>query len=164
MSSFAKLAQQLITTLGIPSTSSPLFLTYNTFFTTPSGCCVLGFHSVTSSNQTYAVAAYSDPGIFNAPIEDIHALSHELGEWLDDPFVNNPTPGWQAGQAKSCQKNLEVGDPVTGIAFSVTLNNVDYHPEDLVFLPWFARESPSTAVNGWYTFLNSFASPPSVCQ
>ena len=53
---------------------------------------------------------------------------------------------------------------MTGIAFTATLNGTTYHPEDLVFLPWFARESPSTSVNGWYTFLNTFASPPPVCQ
>ncbi len=57
------------------------------------------------------------------------------------------------GQVSGCQNNLEDGDPVTGIAFPVPLNGFTYHPEDLVFLPWFARESPSPSVNGWYTFL-----------
>jgi len=161
---FDLLARRLITSLGIPPTSLPLFLSYNTFLTEAGSCCILGYHSVTGGNQTYAVAAYNDPGIFNVPIEDIHALSHELGEWLDDPFGVNRTPGWQAGQATVCQKNLEVGDPVTGVAFTATLNNTDYHPEDLVFLSWFARESPSSAVNEWYTFLNTFASPPPVCH
>lgn len=144
-----------------------IFLTYNTFFT-QQGCCILGFHEATGLSQatarTVVVAAYSDAGVFTDPIEDIHALSHELGEWMDDPFGNNPTPGWSAGQAAgTCQKNLEDGDPVTGIAFNVSLNGMTYHPEDLVFLSWFARQSPSTAVNGWYSFLNSFASPPAVC-
>jgi hypothetical protein len=161
---FDLLARRLITRLGIPPTSLPLFLAYNTFLTEAGECCILGYHSVTSDNHTYAVAAYNDPGIFDVPIEDIHALSHELGEWVDDPFGNNRTPGWRAGQATFCQKNLEVGDPVTGVAFTATLNNTDYHPEDLVFLSWFARESPSSAVNGWYTFLNTYTSPPPVCR
>jgi hypothetical protein len=144
-----------------------IFLTYNTFFT-QQGCCILGFHEATglspATARTVVVAAYNDAGVFSSPIEDIHALSHELGEWMDDPFGNNPTPGWSAGQAAgTCQKNLEVGDPVTGIAFNVPLNGMTYHPEDLVFLSWFARQSPSTAVNGWYSFLNSFASLPAVC-
>jgi hypothetical protein len=145
-----------------------VFVTYNTFFT-QNGCCILGFHLATgvspATAQTLAVAAYNDPGVFNVPIQDIHALSHEVGEWADDPFGNNPVPGWSAGQAAgTCQKNLEVGDPVTGIAFDVTMNGMTYHPEDLVFLSWFARQTPSTAVNGWYTFLNSFGSPPAVCR
>ena len=50
---FDQLARGLIATLGIPPTS--LFLTYNTFFT-QGGCCILGYHSATSGNQTYAVA------------------------------------------------------------------------------------------------------------
>jgi len=53
---------------------------------------------------------------------------------------------------------------VTGIAFTAPLNGTTYHPEDLTFLSWFARESPSSAANGQYTFLNTFASPTPVCQ
>jgi hypothetical protein len=157
-------AQNLITSLGIPASSLPLFLDYNTFWTS-GGCCILGYHGTKIGNQSYAVAAYSDPGIFSAPIEDIHALSHELGEWMDDPFGNNAVPAWgHVGQVSKCQNNLEVGDPVTGDAFNVTLGGFTYHPEDLVFFPWFARITPSTSVNGWYTFLNGFSSPQGVCS
>jgi len=158
-------AQGLITTLGIPATSLPLFVDYNTFFTF-NGCCILGYHSATTANHTYAVAAYSDPGIFPAAagIRDIHALSHEVGEWMDDPFGNNPTPAWgNVGQVSGCQNNLENGDPVTGIAFNKALNGFTYHPEDLVFLSWFAHQKPSTAVNGWYTFRNTFKTFAAAC-
>jgi len=161
---FDFLARAMIRRLQIPATSLPLFVTYNTFLTDLGGCCILGYHNVMAGGQTYAVADYSDAGLFDQPIEDIHAMSHELGEWLDDPFGVNPTPPWKAGQATRCQGNLEVGDPVTGTAFEATLGDVTYHPEDLVFLPWFARESPSSSVNGWYSFLDTFASPPDVCQ
>ena len=47
---------------------------------------------------------------------------------------------------------------------TVALNGFTYHPEDLVFFPWFARIQPSTSVNGWYTFLNGFAAPQAVCH
>ena len=160
---FDSTIRRLIASLGIPPTSLPLFVSYNTFLT-EAGCCILGYHSLTTGSQTYAFASYSDPGIFDVPIEDIHAMSHELGEWLDDPLVNNQVPAWKEGQATSCQRSLEVGDPVTGIAFTASLNGTDYHPEDLVFLPWFARGSPSSSVNGWYTFLDSFPSPPPACH
>ena len=162
---FDSQAQSLLTTLGVPATSFPLFLDYNTFLTSNKSCCILGYHSATSSNQTYAFAAYSDPGIFTAAgIRDIHALSHEVGEWMDDPFGNNIVPAWgNVGQVSGCQNNLEVGDPVTGIAFTKTLNGFTYHPEDLVFLPLFSRQSPSSSVNGWFTFLNTFSSPAAAC-
>jgi hypothetical protein len=154
-------AQGLINTLAIPATSLPLFVDYNTFLTP---CCVLGYHSANSANHTYAFAAYSDPNIFNMPIQDIHALSHELGEWLDDPFGNNLTPAWgNVGQVGGCVNNLEVGDPVTGKAFTATLNGFTYHPEDLVFLSWFAHQKPSTAVNGQYTFLKTFTTFAAKC-
>jgi hypothetical protein len=152
---------------GLDSTTLPIFLTYNSFFT-QGGCCILGYHtaytgrSPNSSPQTVSVAAYSDPGIFSVPIEDIHAMSHEIGEWMNDPLVNNIVPGWTGGQVSTCSDLLEVGDPVTGIAFTVTLNGFTYHPEDLVFLPWFSRGTPTSA-NGWYTFLNSYAAPSPVC-
>jgi hypothetical protein len=147
--------QALLTTLAIPKTSIPIFVSYDVFETSGGGCCILGYHSSTASSQTYLIAAYSDPGIFSVPIEDIHAMSHEIGEWLDDPFGNNIVPTWgNVGQVSGCQNNLEVGDPVTGNAFTATLNGFTYHPEDLVFFSWFARQSPSIAVNGWYTFLN----------
>ncbi len=158
-------AQTIISNLGIPATSLPLFINYNTFLTSGGSCCILGYHSVTTANHTYAVAAYSDPGIFSVPIQDIHALSHEVGEWMDDPFGNNIVPAWgNVGQVSGCQNNLENGDPVTGIAFTVTTNGFTYHPEDLVFLPWFSRQSPSSSVNHWYTFLNSFSSAQAVCH
>jgi hypothetical protein len=169
---FDNIAMNLLTQLAIPANTLPIFLDYNTFWTSGGGCCILGYHSTNNAGtQAYAVAAYSDPGIFNAPgIRDIHALSHEVGEWMDDPLIpsQNIVPPWgHVGQVGGCQNNLENGDPVTGIAFNVNMGGAfpfTYHPEDLVFLPWFARISPSTSVNGWYTFLNTFSAPQPVCH
>ena len=92
-------------------------------------------------------------------------MSHEFGELLDDPTGGNLVPAWgNVGQViGGCQGNLEVGDPVTGIATQVTLNGFTYHPEDLVFLPWFSRTTPSFSVNGWYTLLNTFSGPAKAC-
>jgi hypothetical protein len=148
--------------------SLAIVLTYNVFLTDPvtPGGAILGFHyaiDLGAGVQTFISAAYSDPGIFSGNA-DITTLSHEVGEWMDDPLANNPTPGWLAGQATQCQSDLEVGDPVSGVSFAVTKGAITYHPEDLVFLPWFARQLPSTSVNGWYTFLNTFGAPPVVCH
>ena len=134
------------------------------FETSGGSCCILGYHGSTAGNQTYTIAAYNDPGVFSVPIQDIHALSHEVGEWMDDPFGNNIVPTWgNVGQVSGCQNNLEDGDPVTGTAFAATLNGFTYHPEDLVFFSWFARQRPSIAVNGQYTFLSSFTAPSAKC-
>jgi len=167
---FDTIAMNLLTTLGIPANTLPVFVSYNTFWTS-GGCCILGYHSTNNAGtQAYAVAAYSDPGIFSVPIQDIHAMSHEFGEWLDDPLIPsmNIVPAWgHVGQVSGCQNNLETGDPVTGKAFTIAMGGAfpfTYHPEDLVFLPWFARVSPSTSVNGWYTFLNGFSAPQAVCH
>ena len=153
--------------MQIPPKTLPVFVLYNTFLTQNGGCCILGYHSITFDTQRhpYVVASYSDPNLFTTPIEDIHALSHELGEWLDDPSTHNFVTSWgDVGQVQgSCSFSLEVGDAVTGTAFEVTMGGFTYHPEDLVFLPWFARQTPSSSVNGQYTFLNSFPSPPPVC-
>jgi hypothetical protein len=169
---FDNIAMNLLTQLAIPANTLPLFLDYNTFWTS-GGCCILGYHSTNNAGtQAYAVAAYSDPGIFiGAPgIRDIHALSHEIGEWMDDPLIPNINivPAWgHVGQVGGCSNVLENGDPVTGKAFTVTTGGLfpfTYHPEDLVFLPWFSRTVPSTSVNGWFTFLNTFAAPQAVCH
>jgi hypothetical protein len=169
MNFFDAQIQNLITALQIPANTLPVFLLYNTF-ETQGGCCIIGYHSITGqtvgrNNHPYIVATYTDPGIFTKPIDDIHGLSHEFGEWLDDPFTTNFIPAWgDVGQQAGCSFFLETGDPVTGVPFEISLNGFTYHPEDLVFLSWFARETPSRSVNGWYTFLNTLPAAQPVCQ
>jgi hypothetical protein len=169
-------------------------------------CCVIGYHGTRaagsgngSSNsngnakvQTFAWASYLSPGIYARPnggtdwaLQDIHALSHEIAEWADDPFVNNYVEPWLTPTAPQygCTNVLETGDPVVAIGFAMGSNvfrtgpNPDgtqsadgyYHPEDEALLPWFMRtapnnvseptQSPSTNV-GRYTLmgdLNPFA-------
>ena len=141
----------------ITPSSLVIFVTYNTYLSEnsgSSGCCIGGYHSATGS-QTYMHYAYIDhSGAFS---QDISALSHEVGEWMDDPLVNN-TQG-------ACGGLLENGDPLEGFAnygtFPVTLNGITWHPQDLVFLKYFGQ-TPSTSVNNWWSFNN--ANITSVCQ
>jgi len=88
------------------------------------------------------------------------ALTHEISEWADDPFVNNTVQPWQTPTAPQygCTGVLESGDPVVGIGFAICTNTFEqgptpngyqvadgyYHPEDAAFLPWFMRTSPNT--------------------
>jgi hypothetical protein len=144
-------------------------------------CCVIGYHGTrasgagngsTNSNgnakvQTFAWASYISPGIYARPnggtdwaLQDIHALSHEIAEWADDPFVNNYVEPWLTPTAPQygCTGVLETGDPVVGIGFAMGGNvfrqgpnpngtqSADgyYHPEDEALLPWFMRTAPNT--------------------
>jgi hypothetical protein len=78
-------------------------------------------------------------------LADIHALSHEVSEWLDDPYLNNAVQPWKTPTAPQygCTGVLEVGDPVVGIWYGLDGNNVgaedgynyygQYHPENEVF-------------------------------
>ena len=162
-------------------------------------CCVIGFHGTRASGngggsnnsngsakvQTFAWASWVQPGIYARPnggtdwaLQDIHALSHEIAEWADDPFVNNTVEPWLTPTAPQygCTDILETGDPVVAIGFAKGTNtfqqgpNPDgtqsadgyYHPEDEVFLPWFMRTAPNTVSEptqspspniGRYTFM-----------
>lgn len=161
----------------------PIFLLYNTFLYSGSNCCTLGFHGATTSLNgngkqqvnTYMFASYSDQGLFGpnpgdngvSYIADIHGLSHEVQEWLDDPFVNNAVNPWLTPTAPQygCTRALETGDPVVGFGFQVHMpNGVTYHPEDEVHYSWFARENPSRAEQGYFTYLNNFADVAHGCN
>ncbi len=144
-------------------------------------CCVIGYHGTraagngggsTNSNgnanvQTFAWASWVQPGLYARPnggtdwaLQDIHALSHEISEWADDPFVNNLVEPWLTPTAPQygCSGILETGDPVVSIGFAMGTNTFQqgpnpngsqsadgyYHPEDEVFLPWFMRTAPNT--------------------
>jgi hypothetical protein len=181
---FSQRLGETLRSYHIPSNVLPIFLVYNTFLYvhTPDNCCILGFHGARNSLNgngrqqvnTYMFAAYSDPGIFGPNpgdaisfIQDIHALSHEVQEWYDDPFVNNVVNPWLTPTAPQygCTTDMETGDPVVGFGFTIPMSNgVTYHPEDEVHFSWFARQQPSTAARGYYTYLNNFAARANGCS
>jgi hypothetical protein len=89
---------------------------------------------------------------------DISALSHEVGEWLDDPATTNVAPSWgHIGQVSGCQADVEVGDPLTGTAAPVVaLNGFNYHLQELAFFSWFFRQSPSLGAGSVYSSNSTF--------
>jgi hypothetical protein len=129
--------------------SLPIFVTYETYLTS-GGCCIGGYHSATGSiaaPQAYSHFTYiNHPGIFS---QDVSALSHEVGEWADDPLVVNVN-----GNPVQCGI-LEVGDPEEGFSnyggFPYTLNGFTYNLQDLTFLPYFGAPT-GTSVNHSLTF------------
>ena len=144
----------------------PVIMAYNVVLTS-GGCCIIGYHFAygrTGGTQTYAYGAYTDAGIFSPGLQDIHAYTHEIGEWANDPFINNGTPAWgHVGQVGGCQNNLEVGDPLTGTPFIVHKNGFTYHPQELAFFDWFFR-TPSKGTGGKYSFEGKFTTVQGVCH
>ncbi len=162
-----------LATLGVVPSGFPLFVLYNTvmYQGTSASCCILGYHSgfnnpnFASAVQTYAVADFDTSGDF-ASSPDLSSLTHEVGEWLDDPTGNNPTPWWgHVGQVGGCQNNLENGDPLSGTIVAITMSNgFTYHAQELAFKSWFYHDVPSIGVNGWYSSNGTFKSPALPCE
>jgi hypothetical protein len=158
---------------GVSPANVPFFQLSNVVLASPVTdyftCCIGGYHSWTSLPiQTYGVGDFDSSLFFiDAASQDTGILSHEVDEWMDDPFGDNPVPAWgHVGQQSGCQNNLEVGDPLTGTEFpAVTMSNgFTYHLQELAFFSWFFG-APSIGVNGWYSDNGTFVSdagPP--CQ
>jgi hypothetical protein len=149
------------------------FLFPNTFlfFGNTRNCCVVGFHTFdfepgdASNNNLirFFVLNYSSwvsPGIFRgADVLDVIALSHEIAETFNDPFVtfdniHDVTPWWLSPNG-NCQNNLEVGDVIEGLpheTFPIVLNGFTYHPQNEALLQWFEFEVPSSALHGAYSY------------
>jgi hypothetical protein len=154
----------------------PIFLTRNAVYGDfskgqPVDCCIGGFHTAfetqqvknrifvqtfafsTSLDSDVAAFVFGDPGIF----ADVNALSHELGETLNDPFINNITPNYQipGAPAGACQNVLEDGDVIENLNpeyTDVTLHGFTYHPQTLGLLQWFEGITPSDAFGDDYSF------------
>jgi hypothetical protein len=158
---------------GVNPTTFPIFLLSNVVTATkPTNlgtCCFLGYHGSTGSPmQTYSPSDFESTGLFGAGGRDTAVLSHEVAEWVNDPYGSNATPAWgHTGQVSGgCQNDLEVGDPLTGSSAPPIFgaNGFTYHLQELAFFSWFFR-TPSIGIHGWFsnnaTFLTD-AGPP--CQ
>jgi hypothetical protein len=135
------------------------------------GCCIGGFHTIdvepgdtkNGNLPRFFVVNYStwDQPIFVDPtILDVTGLSHEVSEIYNDPLVafdgvHDITPWWLSPNG-NCQNDLEVGDVIEGLphqAFPITMpNGFTYHPQVEALLQWFEFQSPSTAINGAYSY------------
>lgn len=153
---------------GVSIHTFPLFLFTNVvmYDRNPTKCCLFGYHTWFNSGgvQTYGVAGYDTSRNFAG--SDVSTLSHELGEWYDDPLVHNPTPPWgHTGQVSGCQPNLEVGDPLSGHEHAIAMpNGLTYHPQELAFFSWFYNQVPSLGFDGWYSSGGTFRTPASPCR
>jgi len=141
-----------------------------------SGTLSAGWHrvrSVAGGIQTYIATGYHA----RIPLfryQDIAVFSHEVLEWMDDPFGDSFTPGWDPvfNSYPRCISDaltldhLEVGDvfeftPAGFIALN-TANGV-YHLQEGAFIDYFTRNTSSRSVNGQYSFFGVATSPSQPC-
>jgi hypothetical protein len=145
--------------------------TFLDFNNDPTQCCVVGFHSYDSEppdpgskalEKRYVVnySSWVSPGIFSGGFADVTALSHEVSETYNDPFVasdnlHDITPWWLAPNG-NCQNNLEVGDVIEGLprdVFPMKMpNGYTYHPQNEALLQWFEFQQYSDALGGAYSY------------
>jgi len=181
---FSNKLQDAIRSLKVDPQTLPMILVDNTFLYTggdPNNCCIIGYHGatgpLTGQPQTYLFSAMILPGTFGNPsqpgngVSDIHAFSHEVSEWYDDPFVTNFVNPWLTPTAPQygCTSFLETGDPVVGVWFPLRGNPQPgagrvWHPEDEVHFSFFARQTPSIAYAGRYTYMGTFNHPAHDCS
>lgn len=136
------------------------------------GCCIGGFHGLDEEPgdanngkllRVFVVnySTWDQPIFVDKTILDVTGLSHEISETYNDPFVtaldgvSDVTPWWLSPNG-NCQDDLEVGDVIEGLprqAFPITMpNGFTYHPQVEALLQWFEFQSPSTAINGAYSY------------
>jgi len=160
----------VVTTKDISTFLFPNTLLY---FGDSTNCCVLGFHTYFfeqgSDPERRWVVNYSSwitPGLFGPAFEDVTALSHEIAETYNDPFVvsdnvHNLTPFWLAPNG-NCGDVLETGDVIEGLpnaTFPVNLNGFLYHPQNEGLQQWFKFQSPSSALGGAYSYPDTTVLP-----
>ena len=154
----------------------PIFLTRNVVLTENGGalCCILGYHGaffVMGQLQIYSPFSI-DTGPFFIP-GFVSALSHEMGEAINDPPGNNPTPSWgNIGQVVgACQGNFEVGDPLspgfgtpTNPFTVVGGNGLTYTLQELAFYSWFyGSNGLGTGAGGRFSDNGTFKGDAIIC-
>lgn len=156
--------------------SLAIALTSNVFLAPQSDvkrCCVLGFHTSFDTGelaqvkfvQTFIWASWVDQGILGPNLADVTPMSHEISEWMNNPFGSNVVPAWQSPNGSGCQNNLETADPLATMpnaGYPVLIDGFTYHPQSQVLLQWFQRGSASDAIDGAFSFPDqSLATGPS---
>jgi hypothetical protein len=137
----------------------PILISYDVFADQ-----ALGFHDAVEVQQgnragiqTYLWTSWLDLDAFGPLYADATTMTHEVSEWMADPFINNITPDWSIpNSGGACNGILEVGDPIEDLdtqMFPITLHNHLYHTQNEVTVPWFSRDNvPSTAFQGTYSY------------
>jgi len=152
----------------------PIFLTKDVVESENGGCCILGYHSglfVGGQLQIYSPFSIDTIPVFGGGF--VSTLSHEMGEAINDPPGNNPTPNWgNIGQVVgACQSNFEVGDPLspgfgtpTNPFVVVGGNGLTYNLQELAFYSWFYGSTAlGTPAGGGFSDHGTFLGDAIIC-
>jgi hypothetical protein len=159
---------QAITADDITAQDISTFLFPNTFLYlngNRNDCCILGYHTYHSGpgdqsngfmerRYVWNYSSWVTLGLFTTGWADVTVLSHELSETFNDPFIGNLIPWWLAPNG-NCQNDLETGDVIEDLPNAIKtihLGGTAYHVQNEALLQWFAGETPSTAINGAYSY------------
>jgi hypothetical protein len=147
-----------------------ILLLPNTFlFSLDSQSVTLGFHTFIFDPTANPLpiwvtifASWISPGIFEpaSDFKDVTALSHEVSEAINNPFLINSVPAWQfPDNPGSCQDNMEIADPIEVLPHATVRVRIErgrrsfvYHPQNMALLQWFEDAIPSDAIRGAYSF------------
>jgi hypothetical protein len=156
---------------GVNSGAFPMFIAGNVLWGAVIGQLpyfeaeAAGYHSYSSVDpaQTYGVTQFGDEGFFTWP--DAVPLSHEVGEWMNDPTGSNNVQLYNVAAAASptgppaCQGNYEVGDILAGFFMPPVTgkNGYTYTLQELAYFSYFYG-GPSIAADGWYSNNNTLTS------
>jgi hypothetical protein len=142
-----------------------VFVTYNALEN-----AAFGYHSFhyTQKKASAVVYTYTSwlEGVndaFTVPSPDAATLAHEIAEVVHDPLITSVTLLWgDAFRRNRCfQKFIEVGDAVENAPAKQQLwkqtvqsggDVKTYTLQTEALLPWFERQTPSTALGGAYSF------------
>ena len=123
-------------------------------------CGIGGYHSA-RDDAAAGVRTYSYQSYLSSKIAGVKSgfyglapMSHELAEWLANPYVANEAPAWTepSNPQYGCSHELEVGDPLVGKVLTVAKQVY----QDEAYLAFFARQKPSTAWLGRYSWFGNF--------
>lgn len=158
---FVKTVQpSVIAQLGIPPTSLTIFLTHNVRLKRPGNtCCFHGNHSAFTVRGPNGRDQFTTVWA-GAGQRDVDTMSHEINEWVNDPFNDNIVPSWRIPGINDCNELLEVGDPLVGVKFKAG----GYALQDVAYVEWFSRQAPSMALGGQYDFVGKFGSAAQDCK
>ena len=158
---------QMASAYGVNSGNFPMFIAGNVLWGAVIGQLpyfeaeAAGYHSYSSVDpaQTYGVTQFGDETVFTWP--DAVPLSHEVGEWMNDPTGANDVQLYNVAAlstppAVACQGNYEVGDILAGFFMPPVTgkNGYTYTLQELAYFSYFYG-GPSFAADGWYSNNNT---------
>jgi probable HAF family extracellular repeat protein len=159
--------QSIHSSLGISPRSLPITIWGRVFpesSSMPGYPGAVAWHAAEAVNGglvTYIGTSYANASDGGFP--DVYPLSHEVAEWMDDPFTDNYTPGWnvpfiapddRCNSGSIVRGRLEVADPIEFFDEAVvTLSGsaYDYHVTEAMFIDFYTRSPRSRSVNNQYS-------------